>query len=94
MINSKVKQQKGKGKRKKTKFVKIVFRIPMSRKKQLERYCVANDTTPRIALRKIINTYLDENAPAISTKVVPKNQLKLFDLKDYDHGGIQTQMDL
>ena len=94
MINSKVKQQKGKGKRKKTKFVKIVFRIPMSRKKQLERYCAANDTTPRIALRKIINAYLDENAPPVSTKVVPKNQLKLFDLKDYDHGGIQTRMDL
>jgi len=92
MITSKVKRKKGK--RKKTKFVKIVFRIPMSRKKQLERYCDANGTTPRIALRKIINAYLDENAPAISTKVVQKNQLKLFDLKDYDHGGIQTRMEL
>ncbi len=92
MITSKIERKKGK--RKKTKFVKIVFRIPMSRKKQLERYCVANDTTPRIALRRIINDYLDENAPAVNTKEPPKNQLKLFDLKDYDHGGIQTRMEL
>lgn len=92
MIKSKSNRKKGK--RKKTKFVKIVFRIPISRKKQLERYCNANGTTPRVALRKIINTFLDENAPAVSVNTVPKNQLKLFELKDYDHGGIQTKMEL
>jgi len=88
----KVKQKKGK--RKKVKFSKIVFRIPQSRKNQLERYCKANNTTPRIALRKIINSYLDENTPLITEIKVPKNQLTLFNLHEFDKGGIQTTMDL
>lgn len=80
-------------KQKKVKFVKIVFKIPLQRKKQLERYCQANNTTARVALRKIINNYLDENAPAVNEKIVPKNQLALFDLKAYDNGGIQTTLE-
>ncbi|MEI6347301.1 MAG: hypothetical protein WCP69_05070 [Bacteroidota bacterium] len=87
----KVKQKKGK--RKKAKFVKIVFRIPKTRKNQLEVYCRSNNTTPRIALRRIINSYLDEKTPIKNGPSVPKNQLTLFDLMDYDNGGIQTAMD-
>lgn len=94
MINLRSKHTKGEKKKQKVKFVKIVFRIPLSRKKQLERYCKANNTTPKIALRKIINAYLDEHAPAVNETIVPKNQLTLFDLKAYDHGGIQTKMEL
>ncbi len=86
-------KQKKKDQKKKVKFVKIVFRIPLSRKKQLERYCKANNTTSILALRKIINNHLDEHTPAINEQIVAKNQLTLFDLKAYDQGGIQTTMD-
>jgi hypothetical protein len=91
MAISKVRQKKGK--RKKAKFSKIVFRIPQSRKRQLERYCRLNDTTPRVALRRIINSYLDENIPISSIHETPKNQLKLFDYDALQKGGIQTAMD-
>ena len=86
-------KQKKRDHKKKIKFVKIVFRIPLSRKKQLERYCKANHTTSKLALRKIINNHLDEFAPPANEQIVAKNQLTLFDLKAYDHGGIQTTMD-
>ncbi len=80
-LTKKLKQKKNK--RKKVKFSKIVFRIPQSRKKQLDRYCKANNTTPRIALRRIINAYLDENAPAFVEYEIPKNQLTLFVAEDF-----------
>ncbi len=89
---SKIKTRKKRASNK-TKFVKIVFKIPLSRKKQLDRYCKLKNTTSKVALRKIINTYLDENAPAQNEPIVAKNQLTLFDMKAYDHGGIQTIMD-
>lgn len=90
---TKLKAHKKRERSKKNKFVKIVFRIPLSRKKQLDRYCKLNNTTSKVALRKIINNYLDENAPAINEVFTPKNQLTLFDMKAYDNGGIQTTLD-
>lgn len=84
-------------KRKKLKkFYELSFKLSSSKKEELDILCIENGTSINKILRSSIYNYIEAHKELLESpkKYVPKNQLKLFNVEEYDKGGFQIEMNI
>lgn len=78
--------------KKKVKYKSISFKISVSQKKTLDKYCKMQKTTAVKFLKKVINTHVSKynTMPKEAQQVISKKQLNLFDLIEQEEKAKQV----
>ena len=82
--------------RKRKKFHELSFKISAVKKEQLDILCIETETTVNKILRNSIYQFIEDNKELLEApkKFTAKNQLKLFNVEEYDKGGFQLEIEV